>query len=544
MNDRIKQRVIIIFLLFSLFFCALLTKIFILQIAQAGFFNKLANQQHHIRKTTRPLRAEIYDRNGIPLALNKDSYAAFITPLKLEQKEAVFSFLKQHFPQAYTRLAAHEKTHFLFIKRRLSEKERLLIKNAGLTDIKILNEPSRFYPTIGAQSLIGLTDIDNNGILGLEMKFNNHLAGKPTTSHLEKDARSGHFYFKEKMTVQGVLGQSLHLTLDGTLQFLVYEELKEKALSCQAEEGAVLILNPVTGEIIVMANYPDFDSHATLSETNQYYSKNRIVTERYELGSVIKIFLMLAALEEKVVKPDEIIDCMGTESAIINGVKVGTWKAHGALSFSDIIAQSNNIGCAKIAQRLGNALYDHYVRLGFTKKTELGFAGEQTGFILSPEKWSNSTLFTLSYGYGISITLLQLARAFCTLSNGGFLLEPYLIKNLQNKNVLKAIYSEQTLNDARAILEGAITHGTAKKAKINGYRVFGKTGTANILENGSYNTHHNLFTFVGSVEKGDYNRVIVTFIKGKGNRHTHASSITAPLFEAVAQKMLIHDKIL
>lgn len=531
-----KERVAYSFFAFLLFFIILLFRVYTIQIRQRFFLNRLADSQYGVTKTSNFLRAQIYDRSGQALALNQDTYAAFITPKKMENKEGVAAFLQRHFLSAYKNLLTHQLSPFLYIKRRLTAREQELIQSACLSDIKLLIEQGRFYPVQGLGSVLGLTDSDNKGVLGLELYYDKQLAGRPATYTLQRDARSGHFYFKKETKIAGAPGTALMLTIDGTLQFLCFEELKEACERLQADEGAVLVIDPEKGDIIVMTNYPDLDRNG-----NQYYAKNRVVTERYELGSVMKMFFALAAFEEQVISPDELVDCLNTTTTFIDGVKIGTTRPHGIIPFREVIIHSNNIGCAKVAHRLGPKLYDFYKKIGFGEKTAIGFPGEQAGFIIPPEKWSRSSLFTLSYGYGISATLMQLARAFCMIANGGYLVEPRLILAQPIMRDQLPRFSKHAINQICSILEQTVLSG--KRANIDGYTVFGKTGTANLLENGEYNTEHNIFTFAGCIQKGSYKRVIITFIKGKGSKTTLASAIAAPLFKSVAQKMLIHDKI-
>lgn len=538
-----RSRIAFVFFGFILFFFILIFNLYILQIRQSIFFNQLANQQYNITKTAKPARAEIFDRNGQVLALNKDTYAAFIIPKKLEQVVEIKEFLKTNFPDAYQRLSKYPKAHFLYVKRRLTPEDKEIIIKSNLSDIKFLTEPGRFYSTVGLAPIIGITDIDNNGILGLELQYNKKLGGVPTTSILEKDARSGYFYFKKETKIAGIQGSIVNLTLDSNLQFLVYEELKDNISNLNYEEGSVLIIDPNNGDILAMANYPDYDSNlfTNYSVSN---TKNKILTECYEFGSVIKIFLALSGFAENIVTTEESIDCLNSNKIIIDGVKIGTPKAHGILPFSQVIAKSNNIGCVKIAQRLGSKIYDHYKKVGFGVKTNLNFPGEQSGYLTPPERWSKSTLFTLSYGYAVNLTLLQLARAFCLISNNGYMIEPRL--NLDNP-IIKSdipIYSSEVIKQIREVLLQTTNEVMAKKGHISGYTILGKTGTANLLTDGKYDKTRNIFTFVGIIEKDNYKRLIITFIKGKGYHDTFASSVAVPLFESVAQKMLIHDKII
>ena len=490
--------------------------------------------------TSTPTRALIFDRTGMPLALNKESMSAFIIPSKLEQPGALKKFLQKHFGAACARLKRNQASHFMYIKRRLTDEEIELIKQSDLRDIKLLKEPSRYYPNQAVGPIIGITDIDNQGLFGVELMYNKILAGKPTTSLLERDSRN--FYFKREITVEGAQGKPITLTIDGILQFLVHEELKEYAHSIGAKEGSVLVLNPSNGDIIVMANYPDFNPQ--LGEmADASLTKNRIITDAFELGSVVKAFLALAALEEKSVRPGDLIDCENRLHTQLHGVKISTTKAGGVLSFSDVIRESNNIGVAKVAQKVGTKLYDHYRRLGFGKKIGI-FPGENFGFVSPPSRWSRASLISLSFGYELSANLLQLGQALGIIANDGYLVKPHLLKTDDEPQKEGPLYRQQTLDEMREILRRTVDEGAAKKAHIEGYNIMGKTGTARLITNGRYDSQRHIFTFMAIVEKGSYKRVVVIFIKETTKKGLLASSIAVPLFERVAHKMLIHDKII
>jgi cell division protein FtsI (penicillin-binding protein 3) len=342
----------------------------------------------------------------------------------------------------------------------------------------------------------------------------------------------------------GKEGSPLHLTIDGTLQFLVYEELKTTMTQFSAKEGSVIVMNPATGEIVAMVTLPDFDPNNT-KQIALENTKNRIITEEFELGSVIKPFATLAALEEGVVTTDELIDCQNTITAYIDGRRVNTTPTSvaGIIPFSQVIEKSNNIGIAKVVKRLNTKLYDHYIRIGFGKKTEIQFPGERAGFVNHPTHWSKQSLLSLSYGYEITATLLQLACAFCMIANDGYAIVPTLIFNTPPQKSAQPLYSGTTIATIKQILENTVLQGTAKKAQVKGYKVMSKTGTANLLINGHYDPTRNIYTCAGIVQKGDYQRVIVTFIKECPQKNLYASYVTAPLFERVAEKTLIHDKI-
>ena len=547
MIDNFKSRSTIVFFIFLLFYICIATNLYFIQIKQHIFYKKLAEQQYHVTITQTPARGPIFDRTGKNyLAMNKEYLAAFILPNQLTDKAKTVQFLRTYFPHAVKRLENNKNKHFMFVKRRLNSEEIELIKKENNPDIFLLSEPGRYYPLPCASPIIGLTSIDNKGLLGLELLYNSVLAGKPTTCHLEKDARSGYYYFNKETTIQGDLGKSLYLTIDADLQFLIQDAVQKTVEKFNAQEAAVLIMNPCNGEIIAMLSYPYFNPNNPQKARPENF-KNKIITDAYELGSVIKVCAALAALEEGVVVPDELIDCKNCLTTQIDGRTINTPKAHGVLPFTDVIAFSNNIGIATVAKRLNEKLYNHYKKLGFGTKTNIHFPGENVGFLNPPEKWSKQSIISLSYGYEISATILQLGCAFSTIATG-YKIQPTLLYNPSQTESAQhnthKLFSDNARNKIKEILEKTTQYGTARRARIKGYRVMSKTGTANMLIDGKYNTEKNLYSCAGIIEKDDYQRVIVTFVKEAQHKNIYASTVAVPLFESVAERMLIHDKII
>ncbi|MGB8366873.1 MAG: hypothetical protein WCD44_00790, partial [Candidatus Babeliales bacterium] len=225
MTSKYHIHTTIIFFIFCLFYILIIGNLYLIQIKRHDFYQNLAKQQYHVSFTKSPPRAPIFDRTGKQLAMTKDSVAAFILPTQLTSPDTLEPFLQQYFPQAFTRLQTNKTKNFMYIKRRISPEEQELFSQRDVPDIKLLNEPSRFYPIPSASSLIGLTNIDNNGLFGIELQYNTQLGGKPTTYWLERDARSGYFYFKKKTTVDGHNASAIHLTIDSDLQFFTTDEL-------------------------------------------------------------------------------------------------------------------------------------------------------------------------------------------------------------------------------------------------------------------------------------------------------------------------------
>lgn len=531
-----KARVILVFLAFFALYLILAVRLFLLQVYQKDFFNVLAWQQHHVSMTINPPRGLIFDRSGsVALALNQEVQSAFILPHQFKQTEKTKKFLQRHYPDVFARMTANPERHFLWLERHVTPQRCIWLKKHGTDDISFINEPKRFYPFQSCAQVLGFTDIDNKGIAGLELEFDKKLQGIPTHLSIARDARSGNYYFERSIDQAGSQGEALTLSLDSNLQFFAFEELKKTVDHFQAKLGSVLIMNPDTGEILAMATYPTFDPHQKALSSFEV-TKNNVVCECYELGSVIKPFSALAALEEGVVTLDEEIDCEGKVTTI-DRFKVENWKSVGILPFRDVVRVSSNIGTAKIAKRVGTKLYDHFCRVGFGKKTGIEFPGERDGFVNPPKNWSRSSIIVLSFGYETMISLLQLGKAFCVIANGGHLVQPTLLK-AETTRVCKGplVYKHETIEQIKEILESI-----GQRYAVSGYRVLGKTGSARCAEPGGYSLKRGLYTFAGIVEKGDYRRVIITFVREPEKKVRWASEVTAPLFQRVAERMVIVD---
>ncbi len=534
-----KPRVLIILITFFVLFFIILFRLYLLQIHRKDFFKILARQQYEVELKINPPRAKIYDKTGKKhLAFNKEVMSAFILPTQFEEQRKTDNFLRKNYRSVYNNIKKDKRKRFAWLERSLSEEKLKELKKLNLKDIHFIAEAQRFCPFAATSTVVGFTDIDNTGIAGTELEFNQRLGGSPTRVKIQKDARSGNFYFEKEVLQEGRTGEPVVLTLDSKLQFLAYEELKKTIKDVEAVSGSVLIMNPENGQILSMANYPDFDPNQKNIKDLEV-TKNKIVTECYELGSVVKVFSALAALDEKVVTTDELIDCEG-KSAYIDRFRVENWKAVDVIPFSDVIRYSSNVGIAKVIKRLGPKFYTHLRRLGFGQKTHIQFPGEREGFVNPPNNWSRSSLVVMSFGYEITATLLQLGKAFCIIANNGYDIQPILVK--KPKKMLNAvrtkIYPNDVIDQVKDILE---VIGNRYSKGLEGYRIMGKTGTARSVKDGQYSKKHHVYSFGGIVEKGDYKRVIITFIKEPKGAGWWASQITAPLFNRVAEKMIIHD---
>ncbi len=544
MKQALNQfRISSVAFLFLFLFLIALTHVFVTQILRHNFYSKLGSRQYHLTITQQPARGLFLDRKGRPLTLNKESFSLFLTPNQLENPAKTSAFIQTNFPEKTEIVSQSGNSSFSFIKRHLSVDEYNKVIEAKLPDLHLLKENKRIYLAPSLAHTIGITDVDNKGLTGLELIHEKELAGIPTTFLLQKDARIGSFYFEKTAITQGQEGTDIQVTLDQDIQAATYQELKTWVDSWHAQEGLVLVTDPADGSILASAIYPDSNPNdpATIQ---QQHLKNRCFTESYELGSVMKTFSALAALEEGVVSPEEIIDCRNTKETTINGIRVTTWKAGGTLSFTDVIRQSNNIGTSLVALRLGKKLHNYLSRYGFGKKTDLNFPGEATGSITPPKQWTKATPLSLSFGYEIRVSALQLASAFGMIANNGIQVSPRICAHtpIQKKPIANARAIEQ-LRDILTIDKTTSPHHTAG---IPGYTVQGKTGSAHLLTNGQYDPMKNIYTFAGILQKDSYQRVIVVIIKEPHKEKTqnlYAVTVAAPLFKAIAQQLIAIEKI-
>jgi len=540
-----KIRVVFIFLLLCCAYSTIIMKLYYVQVRHAHYFASLGNRQYSVRHTQALERALIYDRHHNPLVINVSHPSACITPRQLQDTTRMIQLLEDNFPAAARRLHEQPDTGYLYIQRHLTEEERLRLEEAHIPDIFFINEPGRFYTVPSLGPLIGITNADNEGAFGIERVYNTQLQGSATEYTVKRDARNRQqLYFEKQVNQVGASGEPLTLTIDSNLQAIAYEELRSSIGKFNAREGAVIIMDAATGEILACASYPDFDPNHTRSLCIDH-TKNRVFAETYEFGSIIKVFLALAALAEKIVTPDTLIDCHNTQHIVLHSMRINNWRADGTIPFSEVIMRSNNIGTAQVAYLLQERLYTHYRACGFGTKAGL-LPEEQAGYITPPHTWTPQSYASLSYGYEISATLLQLACGFCMIARNGIPVHPSIIRDeLPPLQPTEPIYSADVIDQIHQMLTQTITHGTAYKAHIAGYHIMGKTGTANILEDGVYQPNKNLFTFAGIILQGEYKRVIATFIKeiNVPGPQLYASAVSAPLFERIAERMLIQEKI-
>lgn len=529
-----RTRIIFITILFILFYVLLIGRLYVLQMVNHDFYVALAEKQYQVTVILPASRGLIFDRHNIPLALNNEAISAFIIPEKINNENRLCHYLKQELPRVYELLQYNKQKKFMYLSRHINDEQKKVFE--AFPEVYFLKESARLYLHSSCATVVGLTDVDNQGVSGIELGMQETLAGKATIQQFEKDVKSGFFHSNTIDVQDRYAGQNIHLTIDSTLQFLITKKLKKHCKKNLCSQAGVIVLDPANGDILTMSSYAD---------QAELQMKNNCISNAYEFGSVCKIFAALAAVEEKVVTVDELIDCKNTKTARLDGRTVNTWKAHGLLSFKEVIAKSNNIGIAQVAKRLNLLLYKHYKQLGFAKNLDIPLPLKQRGTITHPANWSKQSLISLSYGYEVSTTLLHLASAFLPIAHDGYKVKPRLLLNVPIK-IGKKLYHSETITTIKDILRETTERGTARKARIKGYDVLCKTGSAHLLVDGRYSIDDNLYSCLGMVEKDGYQRVIAVYVQknGPGQKDTFASTMAAPLFETVAETLLLHDRIL
>jgi cell division protein FtsI (penicillin-binding protein 3) len=535
MQENFYLRVRFVWYLFLFLYAIILLRLFQLQVDQKYFLAQKAQQQYQQVLAIPASRGIIYDRHGKKLVFNDQTWDICLIPAQKKIDGVTKKYLEIEYPALYTKAKADQWEHFFWVERQVSEIKKNQMLSIGKAFVAFPSS-RRLYPYPHCNHLLGFVTIDGDGGSGIELSCNEALKGINGSIVGFAHAKKKRQFFETFSDVMPIPGKDIIVTIDESLQRIAYEAVVEKVEALHAQEGAALIMDPTTGEVLAMVSYPNFLPHQISAESLSQMH-NIPVESAFEAGSVLKTFLALAALAEGVVTVDTEIDCEGRQ-AMIGGMLVQypatMGPEMGIASFSKVIQKSNNIGVAKVAMHLSTKLYDHYKKIGFGSKTKLQLPAEQAGFLRSPDKWTESSPVALSFGYEVSVTLLQLARAFSMIASGGLIKNPTVIKQEVLNEAVK-IYEPDVIDALKTILEpiGAL-YG------IPGYTVYGKTGTARLLKDGVYSSEHHLYMFAGIVEKDIYKRVIITMVKEpKEVSHLFASQITAPLFKTIVQRMVV-----
>jgi cell division protein FtsI (penicillin-binding protein 3) len=424
------------------------------------------------------------------------------------------------------------------------------IRELELPGIAFLPESKRYYPMreLAAQ-VLGYVGTDNVGLAGLEQEHDRLVAGKAGARTVLRDARRGTVVSPDLSFAEPEPGQDLYLTLDAALQHIVERELAQAVTERGASRGTAVFLDPETGGVLAMATYPPFDPNE-FGKVPASRWRNRAIMDSFEPGSTFKIITAAAALEAGAVRPEDVFDCeMG--GITLAGIRIRDHKPFGQLTFAEVIAKSSNVGVIKAVLLTGDEPFHSTIRaFGFGRPTGIDLPGENGGIVHPLERWRPLAKAYIAFGQGISVTPLQLANAAAAVANGGKLLRPYVVaatgrggaRDLRHRSppVVGRPVKPETARELTALLEGVVREGTGKSAQAAGYRVAGKTGTAQIPVAGGYSRSGYYPAFVGFAPAGRPVLVgVVAIAEPKGHAY-HGGQVAAPVFGAIARQMLLY----
>src|SRR3954466_5532030 len=511
-----KRRVAIVSVLLGLWVAGIEAKLVYLQVFDRADLAARAERQHERTPPSPARRGDILDRRGRVLATSVDADTIYAVPTEIanpaEAAKKICDALRDCDAKERKSIAEKlgQKRAFAYVKRQVAPDQAERVAALNLDGIGFMKESKRFYPNKElAAHLLGWVGIDNSGLSGLEYTYDPQVRGKAGTIMVHTDARRHAFSRVEKPST---IGSSIELTIDEYLQHIAERELRAGVVANRAVGGSAIIMNPHTGEILAMANEPTFNPNA-YRDSVETERRNRAVQDLYEPGSTFKVVTVSAAIEEKVMPIDTMIDTNPWVLHIAGRPKPVTEASHhnyGVLSLSDVIVRSSNVGAIKIGLRVGTERLSKYVGLyGFGHPVSPDFPGESPGIVWSPSKWTESALASVSMGYQVGVTPLQMVSAISAVANGGEYVEPRVIRAIYKDNrryavqpkIVRRAISADTAATLVGIMEGVVgdPHGTAKAAQIPGYTIAGKTGTAAKLVNGHYSTSDYNASFVGFI---------------------------------------------
>jgi cell division protein FtsI (penicillin-binding protein 3) len=542
------HRLISLLAIMLLAFCGIVVRLASLQGARASDGQTLAQYGLDHRLRTVPLPAErgaIRDRHGAPLAISTDARDIYADPRMVTDPmgtaEGIAEILEVKPKTLLPDLTADGT--FTYIARQVEEDVAQRIERLQLPGIGSLQVPKRYYPagSLAAQ-VLGFVGVDGVGLAGLEQEWNTELAGIPGERTAEIAPNGQPIAQGENAERDPVDGVDLITTLDRQVQFRAQQALAQAVAANHAQAGTIIVLDPRTGEIYAMASVPGFDANR-FAEVDPDVWRNRAITDAFEPGSVLKVVTAAAALETGTVSMTErfhVPDAMRVDEFVIHDSHPHPVQT---MMLSDIIAQSSNIGIAKVAQRMGgDRLDDFLTRFGFGEDTEVGFPGESRGVLPALDDWTATSIATFSYGQGMTVTPLQMASVYATIANGGVWVRPRLVRatRLVDGEVRAAPPSDTrrvvdpgTAELLTQMLSLVVQDGTGTTARVPGYQVAGKTGTALKPEAGGGYGERYVASFIGFLPASAPRVVVAAFIDEPTT--IYGSIAAGPLFQQVAR---------
>ena len=537
-----QSRFIFLLCLISVMLLGLFARSFYLQYLESDFLNSEGDKKHIKHKTIPANRGSIYDKNGVPLAVSIPVYRLIVDPktlLKRDNYSQLLSSLSKIISKPEreidSEIRKRSSKRYFVLKRELRKSEVEIVRKDNFGNyIWLETFYKRFYPNGETSShLLGFTDNEGRGQEGLEYALNKGLSG---TNGLKKTLTDVHQKSIADVEIinDPIIGEDFYASIDIKIQHFAHEALKSAIEKNNAKGGSVVVMDVTTGEILAISNQPAGDLSLSKNRTPKIY-KNKAITDKFEPGSTFKPLMMAAALENQIYQADDTID---TSPYKIGSRTIQDPRYHGVLSMEEVLIKSSNAGISKIALELDPCnLYTFFNGLGFGQVTSSGFPGEASGTLdYQCSRWREGMIASLSYGYNVDVSLIQLAGAYATIANGG-IRKPVTLRKIEGGIIDgERVLSEQTSKEIMSMLEKVAIRG-APRAKINGYRIGGKTGTAQIAAANYASDKHNAL-FVGLAPLTKPKIAIAVIINEPGGKEYYGGQVAAPVFSEIGSHTL------
>ena len=550
-QDRVHVRLLIIASAAFLWIAAVGVRLTYLQLYRhSEYLSRALRQQQRSFEIT-PERGAIYDRNGKPLAMSIPVDSAFAVPSEIADENLAARLLSGvvNKPQEEIEARFQSSRSFVWIARKLPPEKADAITKLNLKGIYLQKENQRFYPKRDlAAHVLGFVDVDEKGLLGIERQLDSQIRGKSERIVAMADAKQRWFDGGEAKREHGA---SVVLTLDEKIQYIAERELAAAMAKTHSLAGTVIVMNPNTGEILALANWPKFNPNKAGDAPSENWM-NRAVSAIYEPGSTFKLITLAAALDQGITRPDEVFDCENG-AVYISGHRIRDHKPFGMLTVSDILAKSSDVGAIKIALRLGAPRFYDYVRaFGFGSLTGVELPYESRGRV-EPLDWKPVSTAAISMGQEVGVTPIQLVTAVSAIANGGLLYKPHVIAELRRgEKVLpdegsaataepKRVIRAETAATLRQLMEGVVLHGTGPAAHLDGWTSAGKTGSAQKIDpsTGRYSPTQFFASFTGFAPINNPAVTILVSLDSPVGQH-EGGEVAAPVFKRIAEQVLAY----
>lgn len=532
--------------------CLILFRLVSLQIFGHEEYSRQAQQQHVRRVEIAAQRGAIFDRSGQPLAMSLEVESVCINPMRVPNKETAAEVFSRVLGLDRDKLldeierAAQQRRGFLWIQRKITREQAATLKSLPFDWIEFRTESLRQYPNESlAAHVVGSVDHEEKGNAGIEMSMDAALRGRPGFMRMYTDVRRRGF--DSEVAQKPVPGKNLTLTIDERIQYVAERQLKEAVEANRCETGSLVVMDPNTGDILAMANYPTFNPNVPPATEREMEARHNLaVSVPFEPGSVFKVITLSAALETTRVRPDTMIACGNGSMTLFRRV-IHDHHAYSSLSMADVLAKSSNIGTIRIGLEVGEArLLDYVRRFGFGSLTGLPLPAESAGMVRKLEHWTKSSIGSVAMGHEISATSVQLARAASVVANGGLLVQPRILLKQQRPGERpefeqaeepRRVIKPETAITMRAMMERVVLPGgTGTKARLNGWSSGGKTGSAQIFDlKARKYTHRYNASFMGFAPLTNPRVVVVVTLNGSTK---YGGAVAAPVFREVAAAAL------